>query len=98
MSNRSILIEVAKVGYRRNPDFDAYAQDQPTMEQRIVHALRNDPVFREAELSEGIDPDKTPDGTSLSGRRGPGARRRVASEEKRGEHSVHMGRRLRAKL
>ena len=97
MANRSILIEVAKVGYGHDPTFDAYAPDQPNMEQRIAYALRHDPIFREAELSEGIDPEKTPDPASLSGRR-PGARQRVASEEKRGERSVHISRRPRVKL
>ncbi len=35
------------------------------MEQRIAYALRYDPVFREAERAEGIDPDKTPEPWSL---------------------------------
>ncbi|KAI8989843.1 NUDIX hydrolase domain-like protein [Trametes punicea] len=61
----AILIEVATIGYGREPDFDPYAPGQPTMQQRIAHALRYDPVFRDAERAEGIDPDKTPDPSSL---------------------------------
>ncbi|KAH9899426.1 NUDIX hydrolase domain-like protein [Cubamyces lactineus] len=61
----SILIEVAKIGYAREPDFEAYAPGQPTTLQRIAYALRHDPIFREAERAEGIDPDKTPDPSSL---------------------------------
>ncbi|KAI0355435.1 hypothetical protein OH77DRAFT_1424933 [Trametes cingulata] len=61
----AILIKVATIGYGREPDFEPYAPGQPTTQQRIAHALRHDPVFREAELAEGIDPDKTPDPSSL---------------------------------
>ncbi|KAI0751196.1 NUDIX hydrolase domain-like protein [Daedaleopsis nitida] len=61
----SILIRAAAIGYGHEPDFELYAPDQPTMEQRIAFALRYDPVFREAEIAEGIDPDKTPDPASL---------------------------------
>ncbi|KAI0371495.1 hypothetical protein BV20DRAFT_941868 [Pilatotrama ljubarskyi] len=61
----AILIKVATIGYGREPDFEPYAPGQPTMQQRIAHALRYDAVFREAERAEGIDPDKTPDPSSL---------------------------------
>ena len=62
------------------------------MEQRIAYALRHDPVFRETELAEGIDPDKTPEPASLSGS-GSGSGRK---EKKRGERGARM--RVRAKL
>ncbi|KAI0832854.1 NUDIX hydrolase domain-like protein [Trametes gibbosa] len=61
----SILIKVATIGYGREPDFEPYAPGEPTTQQRIAHALRHDPVFREAERAENIDPDKTPDPSSL---------------------------------
>ena len=64
-ADRAILIRVASIGYAHEPDFEPYAPDQPTMQQRIAHALQHDPVFREAELAEGIDPDKTPDPAAL---------------------------------
>ena len=38
------------------------------MEQRNAYALRHDPVIREAEIAEGIDPDKNPDPASLADR------------------------------
>ena len=38
------------------------------MEQRIAYALRHDPVIREAEIAEGINPDKNPDPASLADR------------------------------
>ncbi|KAI9057635.1 hypothetical protein FKP32DRAFT_1762267 [Trametes sanguinea] len=67
----SILIEVASIGYGREPDFEPYAPGQPTWQQRIAHALRYDSVFREAERAEGIDPDKTPHPSSLAEIRRP---------------------------
>ena len=87
-SGSSILIEAATVGYGRAPDFEPYAPDQLNMEQRIAYALRHDPVFRDAEVAEGIDPDKTPDPASLAVAGGA----RQPTEGRRG------GRRLRAKL
>ncbi|KAI0650863.1 NUDIX hydrolase domain-like protein [Trametes meyenii] len=69
----SMLIEVAIIGYGREPDFESYAPGQLSMQRRIAQALRRDPVFREAALSEGIDPDKTPDPTSLGESRRPDA-------------------------
>ncbi|KAI0774717.1 NUDIX hydrolase domain-like protein [Trametes elegans] len=62
----SILIRVATIGYGRDPEFEPYAPGQPTMQQRIAHALRYDPIFREAERAEGIDPDKIPDPARLA--------------------------------
>lgn len=64
-NNSSILIRVATIGYGRDPDFEPYAPNQPTGEQRLAYALRYDPIFREAALAEGIDPDKTPHPASL---------------------------------
>lgn len=57
----SILIRVAAIGYGRGPDFSLCAPGQPSKEERIVHALRNDSVLREAARREGIDPDGEPD-------------------------------------
>ncbi|KAI0722498.1 NUDIX hydrolase domain-like protein [Earliella scabrosa] len=85
----SILIRVASIGYGQQPDFEPYAPEEPTMQQRIAYALRHDPIFREAEIAEGIDPDKTPDPSSLVDSSQPGA------EVKR---TRRRGRRVRAKL
>lgn len=71
----AILIRVASIGYGQEPDFEPYAPEQPTMEQRIAYALKYDPVFREAEIAEGIDPDKTPDPKSLGRKPHTGKRR-----------------------
>ena len=89
LDNRSILIRVASIGYGQQPDFEPYAPEEPTMQQRIAYALRHDPIFREAEIAEGIDPDKTPDPSSLVDSSQPGA------EVKR---TRRRRRRVRAKL
>ncbi|KAI0782543.1 NUDIX hydrolase domain-like protein [Abortiporus biennis] len=57
----SILIRVATIGYGYEPDFEVNAPDQPAQEDRIVQALRTRPLFRQAEIEEGLDPDKVPD-------------------------------------
>lgn len=59
------------------------------MEQRLAFALRYDPIFRVAEIAEGIDPDKTPDLSSLVDGSQPDAE---AKRKRRGR------RRVRAKL
>ncbi|EIW61421.1 uncharacterized protein TRAVEDRAFT_162575 [Trametes versicolor FP-101664 SS1] len=88
-----ILIKVATIGYGREPEFEPYAPDEPNMQQRIAHALRHDPVFREAARAESIDPDKTPDPSSL------GQNHKSAAEVKRGRRRRPGARRLvRAKL
>ncbi|KAH9931777.1 NUDIX hydrolase domain-like protein [Amylocystis lapponica] len=73
----AMLIRVATVGYGREPDFELYAPGQPTLEQRLAHALKHHPVFRKAARREGIDPDKGPDPDSLGIR----ARRRSKVED-----------------
>lgn len=89
----AILIKVATIGYGREPEFEPHAPDQPTMQQRIAYALRHDRVFREAARAENIDPDKTPDPSSL------GESHRSAAEVKRGRQRRLGGRKLvRAKL
>lgn len=80
---------MATIGYGRDPDFEPYAPDEPTMEQRLAFALRYDPIFRVAEIAEGIDPDKTPDPSSLVDGSQPDAE---AKRKRRGR------RRVRAKL
>ena len=97
---RSILIEVAKIGYARAPDFDAYAPDQPTSEQRIAHALRHDPIFRDAARAEGIDPDKAPQPATQSSSRDQPALRKQTGEGRQYNQGgrAQRGKRLRAKL
>lgn len=56
------------IGYEREPDFELYAPNQPSLQVRILTALRTHPVFREAAKREGIDPDKYPDPESLTKR------------------------------
>lgn len=71
--NRSgVLIRVATVGYGREPDFDAYAPDEPSQEERMAFELRASPVLKDACLKEGIDPDKAPEPSSLRGAQRPG--------------------------
>lgn len=90
---RGILIKVATIGYGREPEFEPHAPDEPNTQQRIAHALRHDPVFREAARAESIDPDKTPDPSSL------GQSHKSAAEVKRGRRRRPGARRLvRAKL
>ncbi|GBE80199.1 Peroxisomal coenzyme A diphosphatase 1, peroxisomal [Sparassis crispa] len=75
----SILIRVAAIGYGREPDFEVFAPDQPSWEERLAHVLRHHLVFREAAQQEGIDPDKT--AGSKTDDAHPGARRgRVRSK------------------
>lgn len=70
-----VLIRVAIVGYGREPDFEAYAPDEPSQEERMAFELRASPILREACLKEGIDPDKVPEPSSLrTARRGDGPR------------------------
>ncbi|RPD67402.1 hypothetical protein L227DRAFT_538534 [Lentinus tigrinus ALCF2SS1-6] len=84
----AILIRVASIGYGQEPDFALWAPDQPTMEQRIAYALRHDPMFRDAEREEGIDPDKTPEPWSLIDSAQPDAKVK---------RRLRTGRRLRAR-
>ena len=51
-----------------------HAPGEPTMAERMAYALRHDPIFREAERAEGIDPDKTPEPWSLVDSAQPDAR------------------------
>ncbi|KDQ63951.1 hypothetical protein JAAARDRAFT_682725, partial [Jaapia argillacea MUCL 33604] len=56
----SILIRVSTIGYAQEPEFQVSSPDQPTMEERIVYALRHDANLLEAQRQEGLDPDKVP--------------------------------------
>ena len=76
---RSILIRVATVGYAREPDFKVAAPDQLSQPERIAHMLKYHPVFREAAIKEGINPDKTPDMSQHQQRRREDRRRRKNS-------------------
>ncbi|KZT70259.1 hypothetical protein DAEQUDRAFT_214953 [Daedalea quercina L-15889] len=60
-----VLIRVATIGYGKEPDFDVYAPDQPSQEERIAYELRTNSPLRAACRREGIDPDKTPEPSSL---------------------------------
>ncbi|KAI0089363.1 NUDIX hydrolase domain-like protein [Irpex rosettiformis] len=57
----AILIWVAVVGYGRRPDFDLFAPGQWSHEQRVAYVMKHNPVLREAQKKEGIDPNKNPD-------------------------------------
>ncbi|KAI0940346.1 hypothetical protein AcV5_001480 [Taiwanofungus camphoratus] len=82
----AILISVATIGYEREPDFEVSALDEPSQEERLLYAVKHDPVFRDAAREEGIDPNKVPEPSSL---------------RTRGENSAWGGRRtgrVRSKL
>ena len=55
------------IGYGRRPDFELYAPDQWSHEQRIAHVMKHNPVLREAQKKEGLNPDKIPEPESLEG-------------------------------
>ena len=50
-----MLIKTATIGYGRQPEFEVYSPNAPTMEQRMAWALLNRKVFWEACEKEGID-------------------------------------------
>ncbi|KAH9833854.1 NUDIX hydrolase domain-like protein [Rhodofomes roseus] len=80
-----VLIRVATIGYGREPDFDVYTPDQPSQEERIAFELQVNPILREACRTEGIDPDKAPEPSSLRTARrsdGPRGHRRRAVRSK----------------
>jgi len=54
----AIMIRVAAIGYRRRPDFKLDAEDQPSVNERAVYALKHRPEVREAATREGIDVDR----------------------------------------
>ncbi|KAI0690270.1 NUDIX hydrolase domain-like protein [Cytidiella melzeri] len=68
----AILIYVAMVGYGRNPDYELFAPDQWSHEQRLAYAMKHNEALREAQKKEGIDIDKVPDVQSLPGPHSPG--------------------------
>ncbi|PCH40719.1 hypothetical protein WOLCODRAFT_70305 [Wolfiporia cocos MD-104 SS10] len=82
----AIMIRVAAIGYGRQPDFEVFAPNQPSQEERIAYALKTNPVFREAAQQEGIDPDKVPD---------PSTFRRADRER---QEEVSRGRRRRRRV
>lgn len=65
--SRAILIRVAIVGYGRQPDYELVAPGQWTHEQRVAYVMKNNPILREAQKKESIDPDKVPDVETLPG-------------------------------
>ncbi|KZT29546.1 hypothetical protein NEOLEDRAFT_1215680 [Neolentinus lepideus HHB14362 ss-1] len=77
----AILIEAATIGYARDPEFDLYADNQPTQLERIVSAMKFAEHFKEAMREEGLDPDNVPDPSKFAdyGRRRPAGRRRARS-------------------
>ncbi|EJD37352.1 hypothetical protein AURDEDRAFT_92407 [Auricularia subglabra TFB-10046 SS5] len=50
----AILIHCAQIGYARPAAFQVQAPGQLSNAQRIAHAMRNDPVLRDAALAEGL--------------------------------------------
>jgi len=54
----SIMIRVARIGYKRRPDFEVKAPDQPSWNERIIYALKNKQDVREAAVRQGIDVDR----------------------------------------
>jgi len=65
----AMLIRVAIIGYGRQPDYELFAHDQWTHEQRIAYVMRHNDILREAQEKEGLDPDRIPDVESLASRR-----------------------------
>jgi len=53
----SILIQVATIGYARQPDFEVELPGGPTREQRIAYSALHDENFRKAFDEEGIVPN-----------------------------------------
>ncbi|KAI0796437.1 NUDIX hydrolase domain-like protein [Irpex lacteus] len=68
----AILIWVAMIGYGRRPDFELFAPGQWSHEQRLAYAMKHNPILREAQKKEGINPDKVLDIHSLPGPHTPG--------------------------
>lgn len=54
---RSMLINVAIVGYGRQPTYEVQPPNCPSMEERIARELVNHPIFREAYVEEGLNPE-----------------------------------------
>lgn len=51
----AIMIRVATIGYKRPPEFELDATEQPSVKERAVYALKNRKDVREAAIREGID-------------------------------------------
>lgn len=49
----AMLIEVARIGYQREPEFEVQPPNAPNAEERIVWALRREGAFRRAFEEEG---------------------------------------------
>lgn len=52
-----ILIDVATIGYDHPPEFELQPPNAPTMEERIASAILTQPIFRQAYVDEGMDPE-----------------------------------------
>ena len=55
MYYRAMCINVACIGYKREPSFELHAPGAPTTDERIAWALVKRPSFFEACRKEGID-------------------------------------------
>ncbi|TFK47004.1 hypothetical protein OE88DRAFT_1714761 [Heliocybe sulcata] len=77
----AIMIEVAKIGYAREPEFEVDAENQPSQLERIVSAMKYAEHFKEAMREENLDPERLPDPSKFAhhGRRRDPRRRRGRS-------------------
>ena len=50
-----MCINVARIGYKREPSFELHAPGSPSTEERLAWALVKRPSFLEACLKEGVD-------------------------------------------
>ncbi|KZW03406.1 hypothetical protein EXIGLDRAFT_721664 [Exidia glandulosa HHB12029] len=50
----AILIHTAQIGYARPAAFEVNAPGQNSNAERIAHAMRNDPILRDAAVKEGL--------------------------------------------
>lgn len=53
----AILIDVAIIGYVRQPTFEVQPPNCPTMEERIAYAMLLHPTLRKALVDEGMNPE-----------------------------------------
>jgi hypothetical protein len=51
-----ILIQVAIIGYARQPDFEVDLPGGLAREERLAHAMLHDEILRKALADEGVDP------------------------------------------
>lgn len=52
------MIRVATIGYKKSPDFELDAIEQPSVKERAVYALKNKKDVRQAAIRDGIDPNR----------------------------------------